>query len=226
MKMTIVSWVALFILAGASMGRAQDASPTPAVSGATPEPTPLTTKHHQKKKASAEATVQPTPLVTAVVSSTATVQVTLSATPVVPKKTPVQPAATVVSDNLLEDGDKAYEAKDFAKAVAAYEEFVGKHGKNPAVEKKLLLAKFYAGKALEEESRQGFKTEENYIQSDGETHNLMVYGKLHPSRDAHLMTLSMAILTPQLAGGDVGFTFFGHWNVGLGIGLMGVDPRL
>jgi|HubBroStandDraft_1064217.scaffolds.fasta_scaffold99881_1 hypothetical protein len=226
MKRIILLWVLFFILSVIPIVRAQDASSTPAPSSATAVATPGSTPKHHKKKASVQATVQPTALVTPVVSSTVTVQTTLSATPVVPKKTAVQPTATAVSDTLLEDGDKAYAAKDFAKAVEDYGEFMDKHGNNPTVEKKLLLAKFYAGKALEEESRKGFKDEENYIHSDGETHNLMVYGKLHPSRDAHLVTISMALLTPQLAGGDVGLTFLAHWNVGLGIGLMGLDPRL
>ncbi|HUO58233.1 MAG TPA: hypothetical protein VMV05_08660, partial [bacterium] len=92
--------------------------------------------------------------------------------------------------------------------------------------KKQLVDKFNAGQAMIEEARQGLKQNEKTLKMDDESHNLMVYGKRHPSRDTHLVTLSLAILTPQLAGGDIGFTFLSHWNVGLGIGFMGVDPRV
>jgi len=217
------------ILTGFQLSLADNTVTSPDNSSLTPAVTPAPHVKHHKKKASAKTTAQPTETLTPSVS--ATVKPMTTTTPTVLNKTTAKPtvvaiSSSSVSDSLVADGDQAYAAKDYAKAVMAYKEYVEKHGKTPEIEKKLLVAKFYQGQALEEESRKGLKAEENYIKSDNESHNFMVYGKRHPSREAHLVTLSLAFLTPQLIGGDVGLTFLAHWNVGVGIGLMGIDPRL
>ena len=77
-----------------------------------------------------------------------------------------------------------------------------------------------------EESRKDIKAEENYIKSDDETHNFMVYGKRHPSREAHPFGICLAVLTPLGLGADLSYTIAAHWNIGFGVGALGFDPRI
>ncbi len=220
MNKRLVLGMVLLFLSGLRTAQADSATPvaTPAMvkaAGAS-NPAPTSVKKSKKKKALSAATPSgsPTPQV--------------STTPVAKEKTEATPSPTLLASgtNSSSVGDQAYAAKDFAKAQAAYADEIQKKGKTPELEKKFLLSKFYAGQALTDEARKGLKDEENYYKSDEESHNLMIYGKRQPSRGAHLVTLSLAILTPQLLGGDIGFTFLSHINVGMGIGFMGVDPRI
>ena len=226
---------------GPALSQTASSSPTAVAAVPTGTVTPSAKSVHRKKKkkAAATATVQATQTTTpaltqtpaaAPVPATPTAQPASKTTPVATAKPVVKaeavPTAIPASDTQLADGDKAYAAKDFAAAMADYGDYVKAHGKTPEVEKKLLLSKFYAGASLEMEARNGIKTEESYIQSDSETHNIEVYGKKQPTREDHLVTLSLAFLTPQVLGGDVGLNFLAHWNVGLGISPLGVDPRI
>ena len=186
---------------------ADTATTAPAQVSAAPAITPAPAKKSKKKKkATATATAQPTasPAVTAAATSAAT------------------PAATVKASMTTTPASK--EAADKAKAQAMTPTPMA--GNDSGSMKKQLVDKFNAGQALIDEARQGLRQNEKNLKMDDEAHNIMVYGKKHPTRDMHLVTLSLAILTPQLAGGDIGFTFLSHWNVGLGIGFMGVDPRI
>lgn len=195
-----------------------------AASNAAPSPTPAV-KHH-KKKASAQAaptaTVQVTPVVT---SSAAPGSKKASGLkkPLVKEKVLAAPPP---ADDLLVEGNKAFDAGEWSKAAAAFRAYTDKHGKIPEVLKKLYLAEFREGESLIGEARDGFRLDEKTIPMDGETHNLMVYGKKEPARSAHPFTISLAILTPAVLGIDLGYTIAAHWNVGLGVGLIGFNPRL
>ena len=141
-------------------------------------------------------------------------------------------------------GDQAMEGKDYAQAVARYEAALkagpsdtgsespkSKATKSRAADpqalltKKLFRAKYLEGQAMVAEAQAGLKKVLKTLPHDGESHNLAVYGKRKPSRAARPFTLSFAFLTPQILGGDVGLTLFAHWNVGLGISPLGLDPR-
>ena len=230
--------VILLVTAGSAFSQTVSSSPTAVAAVPTGTVTPSAKPAHRKKKKKAVAV----PTVQATQTTTPAVAQTLTTTPAktaaaVPTATPVAaakplvkaeaiPTAGTAPDTQLADADKAYAARDFATAMAGYGDYVKAHGKTPTVEKKLLLSKFYAGASLETEARDGIKSEESYIQSDSETHNIEVYGKKQPTRDDHLVTLSLAFLTPQLLGGDIGVNFLAHWNVGMGISPLGVDPRI
>jgi len=196
-------------------------SPALASAAATVVPTPsavpdTTTKSKKKKKAVMAVTPQATP----VTAST-------------PGQTPTKAAAVATltpsaeqSKVLLDKADKAYADKNYSEAVTDYGEYIKKFGENPEVDKKLLLAKFYEGQTLVSEARDGFKEKEKVLKMDDESHNFMVYGKRHPSREAHPFTVCAAFLTPLGVGGDLSYTIAAHWNIGFGVGYFGWDPRL
>lgn len=208
---------------------ADNATPVATIVAVMPSGTSTPTAPPKKKKKK-KAFAVTTPTASSTPGSQTSVSPTPQGSPAPAGKSKTQAVSTPTpmasGANGPSAGDEAYAAKDYTKAMSVYSEEIQKKGKNPDLEKKYLLAKFYAGQVLEDEARKGLKSEENYYKSDEESHNLAVYGKRQPSRGAHLVTLSLAILTPQLLGGDIGFTFLSHINVGCGIGFMGFDPRV
>jgi len=162
-----------------------------------------------------------------------------------PEATPSPTAAQGPNAQALEAaGDQAMEGKDYAQAVARFDAALkagpsdagsespkSKVTKSRAADptalltKKLFRAKYLQGQALVAEAQAGLKKVLKTLPHDGESHNWAVYGKRKPSRAARPFTLSFAFLTPQIIGGDVGLTLFAHWNIGLGISPLGLDPR-
>jgi hypothetical protein len=102
MKRTITFGLVLFILAGVTIVRAQNAAstPTPAVSGPTPSTTPgSTVKHHKKKKASAQATVQ----LTAQMTVSPTVSPSMSKMTAKPTATPEPVSLGAIASSKIYD---------------------------------------------------------------------------------------------------------------------------